>query len=129
MTMNVVRPARASVAKSVPRSANRKYSAIALSFRAGRRSALTASTATSVSSPGAPVPLGSDRADSPRVLLLLPVESQQLHLDEPARVELELARGERRRVLRHPDRREFEHDSLVVLDEGVDEQLIRPRLE
>src|SRR2546426_3766676 len=64
------------------------------------------------------------------VLLVLPtIEPEQLHLDEPARVELELARSKRLLPRVRSDRRELEDDLLVALDERVHEQLVRPSLE
>ena len=65
-----------------------------------------------------------------RLFVVAGVEAEQLHLDVVAGVELELARCERRCVVRAwPDRRELDDHSLVALDERVDQELVRPRLE
>src|SRR5581483_4155331 len=110
MTMNVVRPARTSVPMSVPRSPNLTYDAIASTpgvlpptcdapGQAARAAPLDRRTSTAP--PGRrprrlPVagPAGPRTAAlllSPGLLLLAGVETEQLHLDEAARVELELA--------------------------------------
>src|SRR3954462_5322238 len=136
MTMKVVAPARISVAKSVLRSANSKYWAIALPPVLGRRSASEIAATSSLpaiwllparSSLRAPPPV-QVVPSRPPLLVLAPVEPEELHLDEATRVELELARLERR-PLRLADRRELEHDVLVALDEGVDEELVGAGLE
>src|SRR6476620_7846735 len=64
------------------------------------------------------------------LLVLVGVEAEQLHLDVVGSVELELTGRERRALLAaRTDRREFDDDSLVSLDELVHEQLIGSRLE
>ena len=69
-------------------------------------------------------------SETGRLFVLVGVEAEQLHLDVVARVELELARGERRCLLRsRADRRELDDHALVALDERIDQQLVWPRLE
>ena len=64
------------------------------------------------------------------LLVLAGFEAEQLHLDETAGVERQLAWGERRVVdLAGSDRGELHDHPLVALDERVDEQLIGPGLE
>ena len=75
-------------------------------------------------------PAPSCRLSSRALLVLLGVEAEQLHLDVVGGVERELLRLERRDVLpARADGRELDDDPLVALDEGVDEQLVRPGLE
>jgi len=66
------------------------------------------------------------RTDAPdRLLVLVGVEAEQLHLDEIVGIELELMRRERRWILAAgADRRELDDDPLVALDQGVDQQLV-----
>src|SRR3990172_12227334 len=66
--------------------------------------------------------------ETPCLLLLAALRSQQFHLDEAAGVEFELARPGRVAGC-DADGRELEHDRLVALDEPVDEELIEARLE
>src|SRR5579859_6650018 len=61
---------------------------------------------------------------------LVGVETEELHLDELRDgLELELARREWRPTVVRRQGRELDDDPLVALDEGVDDELIRPGLE
>src|SRR5436189_2427583 len=170
MTMNVVTPAPISVARSVPRSANRKYDAIPFSFNgAGRDS--TRDVLATCREPSSPLPAPGlaarshhSRIASPATLLggrciatapsarvgsvlrravrgrrsrrprtssgrrsilgcgsltsgVLVRETLELHLDEPACIELELLRRPRRALLPGRARRELQDDLLVSLDQ------------
>ena len=77
---------------------------------------------------------GSDpeagRAPAPSVVLARGVEALQLHLDVATRLERELAWRERRAVrLAGSDGRELDDDPFVALDKGIDEELVRARLD
>src|SRR5688500_13776235 len=142
MTMNVVRPALASVASVVFRSANLKYEAMAstrtspLRRRAGASRWLGPRRDARPAAPGGlpppPLPsltgLGGGRLRI-SLVVLAGVEGEQLHLDESARVELELTWRVGRSRLRSRHRRVLDDHPLVTLDEAVDEQLVRPGLE
>src|SRR4051794_33806645 len=61
---------------------------------------------------------------------LVHLEALQLHLDETARVELELLRAADSLAIRlGGERGVFDDDALVALDQRVDEQLVRPGVE
>ena len=88
--------------------------------QAGRRAGRARLGRTSAVS-GAPEPSVGSSSD---------VEARELHLDVAARVERR-AGAARTASRRRPraDRRELDDHPLVALDEGVDEQLVGPRLE
>src|SRR6266853_4595814 len=160
MTMNVVRPARASVTRSVPRSANLKYSAIPPPLGAGRGCASSTWFPTSILEPrrssvartaapsftpckcppcggcglsrNGPTIRATGRlaAGNPTDSIpLLDLQTRELHLDEAARVELELAGAANRHPVLRCQRRVLDDHPLVALDEAVDEELVRPRVE
>src|SRR5690349_14549224 len=152
MTMKVVRPARTSVARVVPRSENLKYVAIASTVdrssfprrAVATRRARTAPDLDRLRLRGRPPRLTVPRGEPslpplPRVagpagpapdalLDLSGVEALQLHLDETAGVELELARAVARVDL-GGERGVLDDDPLVALDQGVDEELIGAGIE
>src|SRR5215218_10734487 len=130
MTMNVVRPARASVPSVVPRSASLKNRFNAPSSRGAVSDATAmASRCSSLDVQCALPRLAEPPSGVTPLLLLGPLQAEELHLDEPAGVELELGRGHGRRLVVGVRGHELDDHALVALYEGVDEELVGARLE